>query len=463
VIKGVVAIVGRPNVGKSTLFNRMTRSEKAIVDDKPGVTRDRLYGLCKVEEDGFTLIDTGGFETDDFNYQPFKENLVWRQTSAAIDEADLVIMVLDGKEGLQPWDEEISRILHRKRKRVIYVVNKVDGIEQKAVTLEFYSLGIEGYHCISAAHNRGVGELKEMIQENLNELHLANVSKNYDMEGKLKLAVIGRPNVGKSSIVNRLTGDQTSLVSDIAGTTRDTVDTPVTYNSKDYILLDTAGIRRRSKVEEKIESLSVMRSIQALDNADVVILVIDAKEGFTDQDAKLAALTVDRHKPLLVVVNKWDLLEEKDANSARDYERNLKHAFKTLGHAPFLFTSCLMNQRIHKIMLLVEELAEQYQRRVETARLNEALEAMIFNHTPALIRARKKRVKFYYATQVRSSPPTIVVKCNLADELQESYKRYMHRAFQKALGFDKIPIRLLIRGKESERKEAKEAKARAAR
>lgn len=455
-IKGVVAIVGRPNVGKSTLFNRFTRSEKAIVDDQPGVTRDRLYGVCERDEEGFTVIDTGGFETDDFNYQPFEENLVWRQTEAAIDEADVIVMLLDGKEGLQPWDQEIRRILQKKNKTVIYVVNKIDGLEQSGASFEFYSLGIDEFHYVSAAHNRGVGELIEQIQETLNVQFIQSSLKNVDYEGRTKLAVIGRPNVGKSSIVNRLTGGDRSLVSDIAGTTRDTVDTPITFNGTDYILLDTAGIRRRSKVSEKVESLSVMRSIQAIENADVVVLVIDADEGFTDQDAKLASLTQSRHKPLMIVVNKWDLVKNKEANTSRDYERQLKHAFKTLSFVPMLFTSCLKNQRIHQIMAEVQGLAEQYKKRVETARLNEALLRMVDKHTPALIRARKKRVKFYYATQVRSEPPTIVVKCNLAHELQESYKRYMHRAFQRELGFDRVPIRLLFRGKD--KKDAKSQK-----
>jgi len=272
------------------------------------------------------------------------------------------------------------------------------------------------------------------------------LTKDYAPDAK-RVALVGRPNVGKSSILNRLVASSRSLVSEHAGTTRDTVDTPFIYNQQNYVLLDTAGIRRRARIDEKLEGLSVMRSLQAVENADVVVLVIDAKEGFTDQDAKLASLCARRYKPLLLVINKWDLVEGKDANTAKRYQDSLRKAFDTLATAPMLFTSCLTNTRVHQIMSKVEMLCEVSQRRVETSRLNEALQTMIKEHTPAVMKARRKRIKFYYATQVRVAPPTFVIKCNLSDEIQDSYKRYISSRLQKSLGFTDVPIRVFFRGK----------------
>lgn len=457
-IAGIVAIVGRPNVGKSTLFNRLTRTQQAIVDDRPGVTRDRLYGtVSSVEDDdaGFLLIDTGGFETKDLYYQPFAKNIVWEQTEQAIKDADVVLMVLDAKSGKHPHDEQLVKYLKELGKQVIYVVNKVDGKEQETLALEFYELGIDKFTTISAAHNRGIWDLcaeTESLLKGKTDLKEHRRSQ----AGAIKIALIGRPNAGKSSILNRLCGEERSLVSEVAGTTRDTVDTHILYNKKPYILLDTAGVRRRKKIFDKIEGLSVLRSLKTIEDADIVILVMAADLGLSDQDARLAALAVEQFKPLLIVVNKWDLIPDKETNTARDYERGIHEKLKDMAFVPVLFASCLENQRIHKIMAKVEELAAAYEKRVPTARINDVLQRAVHEHTPAVVRRYSKRVKFYFATQVTARPPTIVVKCNVAGEIQESYKRYLIKRFRSELGFVDVPLRVFFRDKAEDRERQEE-------
>jgi GTP-binding protein len=454
--KGLVAIVGRPNVGKSTLFNQLTRSRRAIVDDQPGVTRDRLYGLVETTDaliNSFGVIDTGGFETDDLKYQPFAKNIVWENTLAAIDEADLVVLVLDGQSGIHPHDDELVRLLKRKNKPVVYAINKVDGDRQEQTAHEFYELGIPTFETMSAAHNNGVNELREIIVDHLKEIPRLTVKRDFASDA-IRLAIVGRPNVGKSSIVNRLVGEDRSIVSDVAGTTRDAMDTAFRFNSKDYVMIDTAGIRRRSRVKQKLEILSVIQSMDAIERANIVLLVIDTTEGLTDQDARIASLAAENHKPVVIVVNKWDLHPDKDSNSMNEFQREIRRRLQTLDYAPMIFVSCLENQRVHKIMTVVESVVEQYEKRVGTGELNRALEEIVQLHTPALIRNSNKRVKFYYATQVRSRPPLIVVMCNVADEIQEHYRRYMERQFQKRLGFDLVPVRVAFRGKEEKRTKA---------
>lgn len=461
-MNGIVAIVGRPNVGKSTLFNRLTRSDTAIVDDRPGVTRDRIYGSVVVEEDldestgvaqtdGFMVIDTGGFETDDFKFQPFAENLVWKQTDAAIREADLVLLVVDGKAGLHPHDRELVRHLESLQKPYLCAVNKVDGPEQGQSLWDFYEIAPDAASLkkVSAAHNRGIGELKDDLLGALRAL--PQCSRRDDGIGATRIAIVGRPNAGKSSILNRLCGEERALVSDIAGTTRDAVDTPLTYNKQKFLLIDTAGIRRKSKVDSRLEALSVMRSIRAIERADVVFLVLDAMLGLTEQDARLADLAVQRHKPLAIVINKWDVFPDKASNTAKDYTDAIHRSLKSISFAPVVFVSALENQRVHRLLQLAQELSATAAKRVETSRVNEALRAMVQEHTPALIKGKTKRVKFYYATQVAVNPPTIVVKCNVVDELQEGYMRYMTNRFRSMLGFDAIPIRIFYRPKTEER------------
>jgi GTPase len=454
-VAGMVALVGRPNVGKSTLFNLMTRSKNAIVDDMPGVTRDRLYGICSFEdENGFTVIDTGGFEKDDFKYQPFSENLVWKQTEMAIDEADVVVLLLDGKSGLHQHDYELVRHLEDKKKNVIFAVNKLDGLEKHANMFEFYSLGLEeDLLPVSAAHNRGVYDLVEEIDKRLNDMGLR--AKKGDPRGATRVALIGRPNAGKSSVLNRITGSERALVSEVAGTTRDSVDTYYRYENKDYVLIDTAGIRRKTKIDDKLESASVIRSLRVLDDADLVVLVIDAIEGITDQDARLAQLVIDRCKPLLLVVNKWDLVPDKNTHTSKMYSENVREKYLTdIKFIPIEYISCMTNQRVHNILREIDRLSDLSKKRVPTAKVNEALEKAVNKHNPQVSKKFNKRIKFYYCTQVKHTPPTFVIMCNVAGEIQEGYKRYLTNRFREYLGFDDIPIKILYRNK-SEQKSRK--------
>ncbi|MCB9229579.1 MAG: ribosome biogenesis GTPase Der [Deltaproteobacteria bacterium] len=453
-IYGTVAIVGRPNVGKSTLFNQLTRKQGSIIADQPGVTRDRIYGTVyydpKKKDAGFTLIDTGGFETDQFHFQPFAENLVWSQSQQAIREADLVLLVLDGKHGLHQHDRTILQYLKQHNKNFLLLVNKVDGEERDSDRWEFYALGAGDPISISAAHNKGLWQLLETIRDNL--ASQGSLRRQADDNIGTKIALIGRPNAGKSSLLNRLIGEDRCLVSPVAGTTRDSIDTPFTYNHKPWILIDTAGIRRKTKVREQLEVRSVIRSLRAIERADMVMLVIDALEGLTDQDTRLIHLAIDRFRPVMIVVNKWDLVPDKTANTARDYARNLREtSLADMDFIPITFVSCVKNQRVHQLMQQAEEVYEQSSRKAGTAKVNESLQKMILRHSPQLIQQHSKRIKFYYATQVTSSPPTMVVMCNVADEIQPSYRRYMLRSFRKDLGFDKVPVRIFFRGKQEKR------------
>lgn len=450
-IKGTVAIVGRPNVGKSTLFNGLTRTRNALVDNQPGVTRDRLYGQVYFDdfkERGFLLVDTGGFETEDLNYQPFKDNLVWQQTEMAIEEADLIVMVLDGRSGVHQHDAELVRYLARKEKPVIFTVNKLDLAQHEPLMFDFYQLGIETMLPIAAAHMRGLEELLEAIELNFSKLESFKADRSrYSGQGT-RIALVGRPNAGKSSILNRLLGEERSVVSDVAGTTRDSLDTPLTYNQKQYVLVDTAGIRRRSRIHDKVESLSVMRSVQAIERADIVVLVLDATLPLADQDQRIADMAASQYKAMAIIVNKWDLVADKDSNTAKKFTEMLRDKLPTMAWVPVLYVSCLENQRVHKIMAMIEDITEKFHKRADTRSVNDALREMVNDHTPALIKATSKRVKFYYGTQVKSAPPTLVIFCNVAREIQEGYKRYMLNRFREALGFTEVPLRLIFRAKD---------------
>ena len=457
-IKGKLAIIGRPNVGKSTLFNRLTRSKTSIVDDTPGVTRDRIYGQVfydSSKQNGFYLIDTGGFESKDFTFQPFADNLVWKQTQAAAVESDAILLVFDGKAGLNQHDKELYEFCKRLEKPLLVAVNKIDGHEKEDLIWEFYQLGIKDCLPVSAAHSKGLHTLLEAIQDVLAHAH--SRQQKVCMHAATKIALIGRPNAGKSSILNRLVGTDRSLVSDVAGTTRDSTDTPFVTNGQHYVLIDTAGIRRKPKIKEHLEIQSVSRSIYAIDRADVVVVVIDANAGITDQDARLINLSLDRHKPLLIAVNKWDLVPDKQSNTTRDYQRNIHQIhLKNHDYVPVHFMSCLTNQRVHELMAKVEGLVQQSKVKISTARLNECLQKAVNDHSPRIVRKYTKRVKFYYATQVRTKPPTIVIMCNVSDEIQESYKRYLQRRIRAALGIANIPIRFIYRGKKEAQDRRKE-------
>ena len=452
---GTVALVGRPNVGKSTIFNCLTQSQRAIVSDFPGLTRDRIYGFAAfdstadedIDDDGFMLIDTGGFETANYSFQPLPHHVVWKQTLLAIEESDLVVFVLDGREGLHLYDQDILKSLKKFTKPVIYVVNKLDGRSEDLVNAEFFSLGVEEFLTTTASQNGGIDELRERIKV---ELSAKMQARKTTPKSQARIAIVGKPNAGKSSLLNRLVGEERSLVSEVAGTTRDTVDAELTYNGTTFTFVDTAGVRRKSKINELIESLSVLRSIRAIEDSHVVVAMIDATEKISDQDSRLIEMAVDFGKPVLIVMNKWDLVEEKTSQSAHIEAEEIRMRLRLTNYIPILFISCKNNQRVHKVTEMCLELYNASQKRVTTSKLNAALEAVVAGHTPTLIHGHSKRIRFYFATQIRVAPPTIVVFCNVADEIQESYKRYMHKQFREILEFGPVPIRLVFRSKKEQ-------------
>ena len=432
----VVAIVGRPNVGKSTLFNRLLGQRKAIVEDFPGVTRDRHYAEVNRFERPFLLIDTGGFEpaSDDRLLIQMRE-----QSQLAVEEADIIFFLMDAREGLTPSDEEVAKMLRRIEKPVFYLVNKVDGDKQEAAANEFYGLGIEKFYCVSAEHGRGINDLIGDLEE-----LLPPAPEKAEQENEIRLAVIGRPNVGKSSLVNRLLGFERVVANPISGTTRDSIDTPFTYNKKRFVLIDTAGIRRKGKISQNLEKYSAVNALKAMDRAHVVLMVIDAAEGITDQDLAVAGYAFEKGRALLLVVNKWDLLEKDDRTMGRFVEE-IRRRFKYLPFAPIEFVSALTGQRVAKIMATVEDVAEEFNRRIPTPKLNKGLEEFVERNPPTYVRGT--RIKFYYAAQGAVRPPTFVFFTNRPEDIHFSYERYLVNCLREKFGFDRVPIRLQFKGR----------------
>lgn len=436
-MRPVVAIVGRPNVGKSTLFNRLAGQRRAIVDDMPGVTRDRNYATVDSYAIPFTLIDTGGFE-------PLSQELLLQQmrtqSQLAMEEADVIIFLMDGRAGLTAADREVAAMLRRMKKPVFYAVNKIDGDKAEALAAEFYELGIAEFYPISAAHNRGVGDMMDDVVAAFPKA--AAVTEDDELT---KIAVIGRPNVGKSSLVNRLLGFERSVANPVAGTTRDATDTLFTCNKKRYLLIDTAGIRRKGKVSLKIETYSVVDALRSIERADVVLIVINAEEGVTEQDTKIAGYAYEAGRACLFVVNKWDAVA-KDNTTMGKFIESIRMGFKYLAFAPIIFVSAKTGQRTGKIMAEVDALMEQYSKRVSTAGLNNIFKEAIESHHAPL--ASGRRVKFYYATQVAIKPPAFVIFTNQPDGVHFSYERYLANKFREAFGFAGTPLKLMFRGRE---------------
>ncbi len=436
-MKPVIAIVGRPNVGKSTLFNRLVGRRKAMVDDMPGVTRDRNYATVTRFDRPFILIDTGGFEpvTSDLMLQQMRE-----QSQLAMEEADIILFVMSGRDGLTPADTEVVEMLRRVDKPVLYLVNKVDGEKQEQDACEFYSLGIERLYTLSAEHNRGVGDMMDDLMELLPE----SGDEERDDEGT-RVAVVGRPNVGKSSLVNKLLGYERVVANPEAGTTRDSIDTPFLHQDRRYLLIDTAGIRRKGLTVRKIEKYSVVDALRSIERADVVLIVLNAEEGVTEQDARIAGYAYEAGKACIFVVNKWDALS-KDNSTVGTYVETIRREFKYLPFAPILFVSAKTGQRVAKIMNEVDVVMAQYAKRVSTSELNKVFsEATDTHHAPM---SHGRRVKFYYATQVGIKPPTFVVFTNQPDGIHFSYERYLSNCFREAFGFNGTPLRLIFRGRE---------------
>ncbi len=430
-MSSVVAIVGRPNVGKSTLFNRILGRRMAIVEDIPGVTRDRNYAEVSRYAKRFTLIDTGGFEpaSNDRLLAQMRE-----QSQLAIEEADIILFLMDGREGLNPADEEVAGMLRQVDKPVLFVVNKVDGPNLEATLGEFYALGVSDLYPISAEHRLGVGTLIDEVLELLPE-------QDEDQESltETRLSIIGRPNVGKSSLVNRLLGYERVVANPVAGTTRDSVDTPFIYNKKRYVLIDTAGIRRKGRVSQKLEKYSVIHALKALDRTHVAMVVIDAEEGITDQDLTIAGYAHERGRAVILIVNKWDLVK-KDNTTMGNYVQDVRDAFKFLPDSPIHFVSALTGQRINKIMADVEMVSDEFNRKVSTAELNRVLKDAEISHPPPMFRGR--RLKLFYATQTAVRPPTFIIFVNKSEGIHFSYERYLMNCLRQAFGFVACPIRL---------------------
>ena len=436
-MKPIVAIVGRPNVGKSTLFNRLLGHRRAMVDDTPGVTRDRNYANINRFDKPFILIDTGGFEpvTSDRMLQQMRE-----QSSLAMEEADVILFIMDARSGLTPADIEVAGMLRKVKKPVFYVVNKVDGDKLENESAEFYSLGVEQLYTISAEHNRGVNDLVEYLMDVFPPADAAESN-----EELTKIAVVGRPNVGKSSLVNRLLGFERVVANPTPGTTRDSVDTLFMCNKKPYLLIDTAGIRRKGKTTEKLEKYSVVDSLRSIERADVVLMVINAEEGVTEQDERIAGYIHEAGRGCIFVINKWDTLP-KDNATFGGYTDKIRDEFKYLAYAPIVFVSATTGQRIGKIMTTVDDVMEQFVRRVSTADLNRVFsEATEAHHAPL---SHGRRVKFYFSTQVAVRPPAFVVFTNQPENVHFSYERYIINRFREAFGFNGVPLRLMFRGRD---------------
>ena len=431
-MKPMVAIVGRPNVGKSTFFNQVTRSRDALVDDFPGVTRDRIYGDALWNDIPFTVVDTGGFggQPDDAFADAIRH-----QVFEAMTAADAIIMLMDGRQGLSPYDRDIVDTLRHQSKPVFFAVNKIDGPEQEDRLAEFFALGLEHVFPLSAEHRFGLSDLLDRLVANF-KAHPA-VSRD-----EIRLAVVGRPNVGKSSLLNRLVGAERHLVSDIPGTTRDAVDSVVKRDGRHYRLIDTAGIRRKGKVTRKLEKFSILKALRSLDRCDVALIVIDAAEGVTDQDISVAGYAHERGCGCVLVLNKWDLVA-KDQNSVRRFTEQLRDAAKFLAFAPVLTISALTGQRVQRIFKLTATVHAQYIARVNTGRINRILEQALADNEPSLHRGR--RIKFFYATQAATRPPTFVMFVNYPEAVHFSYQRYLVNRLRLGAGLHDTPIRLVLR------------------
>ncbi len=441
-IKPIVAVVGRPNVGKSTLFNALAGDKIAIVKDTPGITRDRIYADVTWLDYAFTLVDTGGIEPDssDIILSQMRD-----QAQIAIDTADVILFIVDVKQGLVDSDMKVADMLRKSRKPVLLVVNKVDDFNKLLIdTYEFYNLGIGDPIPVSAANRLGIGDMLDKVIE-----HFPQESElDEEEDERPRIAIVGKPNVGKSSLVNRLIGENRVIVSDIAGTTRDAIDTPVKYNGKEYIFIDTAGLRRKNKVKEDLEHYMIIRTVSAVERADVVVLLIDANEGVTEQDAKIAGIAHERGKGFIIAVNKWDLVEKNDKTIYRFTEK-IRQTLSFMPYAELLFISAKTGQRTGKLYETIDAVIENTTLRVATGVLNEIMsEAVAMQQPPS---DKGKRLRLYYITQVSVKPPTFVIFVNDKELMHFSYTRYIENQIRNAFGFKGTPLKFIIRERNEEK------------
>jgi GTP-binding protein len=443
--KPIVAIVGRPNVGKSTLFNRLIGERRAIVEDEPGTTRDRVYGTTDWGGVEFTIIDTGGLQ-DDQELVGEPTDVLARHTRdqahAAIAEADVIVFMVDGKAGMNAGDHEVAEILRRADKPTILVANKAESADRRDAVYEFYELGLGDPLAISSYHGTGTGDLLDRIVE-----ALPAVEEDEEIEGPA-IAIVGRPNVGKSRLLNALIGQERSIVSDIPGTTRDSLDTVLEWAGQPVTLIDTAGIRRRGRIDRGIEQYSVLRSMRAIDRADVVLLVIDATEGFTAQDLHIAGYVAEQKKGIVVVVNKWDLVE-KDSSTMDEFREEARRQLDFMPYAPLVFVSAKFGQRVHQVLDTALAVVSERHKRVPTAALNKMLKEAVAAHPPPS--KPGKWLKFYYATQADISPPTFIIFVNDPTQIHFTYRRFLENQLRDAFGFTGTAIRLSFRGREEGR------------
>ena len=438
-MKPLIAIIGRPNVGKSTLFNRLSERKKVIAIDQPGATQDRNYADASWNGRAFTVVDTGGFEpisTEKILMQ------MREQTRLAMEQADIIVFLMDGKDGLTPSDEEIVRLLRSFRKPVYYAVNKIDGPRHDENVYEFYRLGIEPIYTISAEHGRGVDDLMNAVTEAIPVTDPADETAPGEEEEPIRIAVVGRPNVGKSSLVNKILGYERTIVNPLPGTTRDAIDTPFEREGRRYVLVDTAGIRRKSRISQNLEKYSVIEALKTLDRCDVALVLIDAEEGVTEQDARIAGLALEKGVACILIVNKWDLVA-KDNSTVGVYVNRLREELKFLQFAPIAFVSALTGQRVGRIFELIDAVWAEYTRRIPTAELNAQVERYIAENPAPLYRNRPNKI--VYATQPGVKPPTFVFFVREPKAIHFSYERYLTNRIREGLGFESVPIRLIFR------------------
>ena len=433
--RGVVAIVGRPNVGKSSIFNRLVEEKNAITDDQSGITRDRLYGKCEWLDQEFSVIDTGGIEIKDV---PFMDEII-AQAQLAMDEADVIVFVVDGRVGVTNQDQDVMNILHRTKKPVIVAANKIDDINLKDNIYDFYNFGVEEVFPVSAIHGIGIGDILDKI------VSLLPVKKDKSYDDAIEFCIIGQPNVGKSSLTNAILGTDRVIVSDIAGTTRDAIDTPFVRDGKNYVVIDTAGIRKQGKVYENAEKYSFLRAIKAVERASITLIVLDGSKDIEEQDKRIAGYPLEANSGVIFVVNKWDLVE-KDGKSMNKYIEKIRSHFLYLGYAPIVFLSALEKQRIHTLFDAINAVYENYTRRIPTNVLNDViLDATLF--FPAAI-FNGGMLKVNYVSQVASCPPTFVFFVNDPKYLHFSYQRYLENQIRKNFIFDGAPLKMIFRKKE---------------
>ncbi len=433
--KPVVAIVGRPNVGKSTIFNRIVGERVSIVEDIPGVTRDRLYSAADWLTHEFNIIDTGGIEIGD---EPFLEQ-IRQQAEIAIQESDVIIFLTNGREGVTSADEQVAKILYKTKKPVVLAINKIDNPDMRGMIYDFYSLGFGDPFPISGSHGLGLGDLLDEVAKNFPEEEEEEYPENI-----IKFSLIGRPNVGKSSLVNSFLGDDRVIVSEIAGTTRDAIDSVYEYEEQPYVIIDTAGMRKKGKVYETTEKYSVLRALRAIERSDVVLVILNAEEGIQEQDKKIAGYAHEAGKAIIIVVNKWDAIE-KDEKTMNKMTKTIREHFLFLDYAPIIFVSAVTNQRVHSILPVINRVSENHAMRVTSSVLNEVIEdAVARNPAPT---DKGRRLRIYYVTQVAIKPPTFVVFVNEPDIMHFSYERFLENRIRESFDFEGTPIRLITRAR----------------